>query len=327
MKKLLLWAWISVLVSVMTGGVSLAASYPAKAVEFIAPASPGGGWDLTCRASAKVLQETKMVNVPITVFNKPGGLGAVVFNDIVRNRRTDDYVLIAFSSVLTSQLALRNIKATYKDITPIASLVVDYGVLAVKKDSPYKDLKAILSAMKTNPAAVSWAGSSAPGGLDHFKLCLLAQAYGIQPKDLRYVAFQGGAEALASLLGGHVAGFVGDAAEIAAHSEAGTVQPLVILSPQRLPGIYKDTPTAKELGLDVVSGNWRGFYGAPEMSKEALAFWEKALGKMVKEPGWKTVVKQNAWVELFQTGETLRAFINQELANQQKILKDLGIIK
>ena len=327
MKKLLLWAWISVLVSVMTGGISLAASYPDKAVEFIAPASPGGGWDLTCRASAKVLQEAKIVNVPITVFNKPGGTGGVVFNDIVRNRRGDDYVLIAFSSVLTSQLALRNIKATYKDITPVASMVVDYGVLAVKKDSPYKDLKSILNAMKKNPAAVSWAGSSAPGGLDHFKLCLLAQAYGVAPKDVRFVTFQGGAEALASLLGGHTAGFVGDAAEIAAHSEEGTVQPLVILAPQRLPGIYKDTPTAKELGLDVVSGNWRGFYGPPGMSKEAQAYWEKALGRMVKEAGWRKVMEQNAWVELFKTGETLRAFVDKELASQEKILKDLGIIK
>ena len=327
MKRFSLPAGIFLLVLVVGGGVSLAASYPSKPVEFIAAASPGGGWDLTCRASAKVLQESKIVNVPITVFNKPGGTGAVVFNDIVRNRRADDFVLIAFSSVFTSQLALRNIKGTYKDITPIASMVVDYGVLAVKKDSPYKDLKSILSAMKKNPAAVSWAGSSAPGGLDHFKLCLLAQAYGIQPKDVRFVTFQGGAEALAALLGGHVAGFVGDAAEIAAHSEAGTVQPLVILAPQRLPGIYKDTPTAKELGLDVVSGNWRGFYGPPEMSKEAVAYWEKSLARMVKEPGWKKVMEQNAWLDLFQTGPTLRAFVDKELATQEKILKDLGIVK
>ncbi len=158
MKRFSLPAGIFLLVLVVGGGVSLAASYPSKPVEFIAAASPGGGWDLTCRASAKVLQESKIVNVPITVFNKPGGTGAVVFNDIVRNRRADDYVLIAFSSVFTSQLALRNIKGTYKDITPIASMVVDYGVLAVKKDSPYKDLKSILSAMKKNPTAVSWAG-------------------------------------------------------------------------------------------------------------------------------------------------------------------------
>ena len=327
MKRFSLQAGIFLLALVVGGGLSLAASYPSKPIQFIAAGSPGGGWDLTCRASAKVLQEAKIVNVPITVLNQVGGSGAVAYNDIQRNRRADDHLLIAFSSVFTSQIALGNIKGTYKDITPVASMVVDYGVLAVKKDSTYKDLKSILSAMKKNPAAVSWAGSSAPGGLDHFKLCLLAQAYEVKPKDVRFVTFQGGAEALAALLGGHVAGFVGDAAEIAAHSEAGTVEPLVILSPQRLPGIYKNTPTAKELGLDVVSGNWRGFYGPPEMSKEALAFWEKALGKMVKEPGWKTVREQNAWVELFQTGEILRTFINKELATQEKILKDLGIRK
>jgi len=327
MKKFSLWARIFLLVSVMAGGISLAASYPNKTVELIAPANPGGGWDLTCRSSAKVLQETRIITVPITVFNKPGGFGAVVFNDIVRNRRTDDHILVAFSSVLTTQLALKNIKYTFQDITPIASLFVDYGVLAVKKGSPHNTLTALLSAMKQNPAAISLAGSSAPGGLDHIKLCLLAQAHGVRPKDVRYVAFQGGADALAALLGGHVAGFVGDAGEIAAHGEAGTVLPLATLSPQRLHGFYKNTPTAKELGLDVVSGNWRGFYGPPEMPKEAVAFWEQALAKMVKTPGWKQVLDQNAWIELFQTGPKLKAFLSEELAGYEKILKELGIVK
>lgn len=327
MKRFSLGTLSFLVVLALGAGISLAASYPNKAVELIAPANPGGGWDLTCRSSAKVLQEAKIISVPITVFNKPGGFGAVVFNDIVRNRRTDDHVLIAFSAVLTTQLALKNIKYTFKDITPIASLFVDYGVLAVKKGSPHNTLPALLSALKQNPGAVSLAGSSPPGGLDHIKLCLLAQAYGVRPKDIRYVAFQGGADALAALLGGHVAGFTGDAGEIAAHSEAGTVLPLATLSPQRLHGIYKNTPTAKELGLDVVSGNWRGFYGPPEMPKEALAFWEKALGKMVKTPEWKKVLDQNAWIDLFQTGEGLNTFLSKELAGYEKILKELGIAK
>jgi putative tricarboxylic transport membrane protein len=327
MRRFSLQAGIFLLVLVVGGGFSLAASYPSKPVEFIAPANPGGGWDLTCRSSAKVLQEGKIVPVPITVINKPGGFGAVVWNDIVRNRRTDDHTLIAFSSVLTTQLALKNIKGTYKDVTPIASLFVDYGVIAVKKGSPHKSLKDLLAAMKQNPAQVSAAGSSAPGGLDHIKLCLMAQAFGIVPKDIRYVAFQGGADALASLLGGHVAAFVGDAGEIASHSEAGTVLPLATLSPQRLHGIYKNIPTAKEAGVDVVSGNWRGFYGPPEMPKPAMAYWEQVLGKMVKEPGWKKVLDQNAWIDLFQTADKLNSMLTRELADYEKILKDLGIAK
>jgi putative tricarboxylic transport membrane protein len=327
MKKFSLTVGILMIMLALGGGLVLAASYPSKALEFIAPANPGGGWDLTCRSSAKVLQEAKIVPVPITVINKPGGFGAVVWNDIVRNRRTDDHTLVAFSSVLTTQLALKNIKGTYKDITPIASLFVDYGVIAVKKGSPYKTLKDLLAAIKQNPAQISAAGSSAPGGLDHLKLCLMAQAFGIAPKDIRYVAFDGGADALAALLGGHVTAFLGDAGEIASHSEAGTVLVLATLSPQRLHGIYKNTPTAKEAGVDVISGNWRGFYGPPEMPKPAVAYWEQALGKMVQEAGWKQILAQNAWIDLYQTGDKLQGWLTKELADYEKILTGLGMVK
>ena len=236
-------------------------------------------------------------------------------------------MLIAFSAVLTTQLALQNIKGTYKDISPIASLFVDYGVIAVKKGGPHTTLQSLMTAMKQNPASISVAGSSPPGGLDHIKLALLTQTYGVMPKDIRYVAFQGGADALAALLGGHVAAFVGDAGEIAAHTEAGTVLPLATLSPQRLHGIYKNTPTAKQLGLDVVSGNWRGFYGPPEMPREAIAYWRDTLAKMVKTDGWKKVLDQNAWIDLYQTGDELHAFLAKELASYEKILKDMGIAK
>jgi putative tricarboxylic transport membrane protein len=327
MKKFSLTVGILMIMLALGGGLVLTASYPSKALEFIAPANPGGGWDLTCRSSAKVLQEAKIVPVPITVINKPGGFGAVVWNDIVRNRRTDDHTLVAFSSVLTTQLALKNIKGTYKDITPIASLFVDYGVIAVKKGSPYKTLKDLLAAIKQNPAQISAAGSSAPGGLDHLKLCLMAQAFGIAPKDIRYVAFDGGADALAALLGGHVTAFLGDAGEIASHSEAGTVLVLATLSPQRLHGIYKNTPTAKEAGVDVISGNWRGFYGPPEMPKPAVAYWEQALGKMVQEAGWKQILAQNAWIDLYQTGDKLQGWLTKELADYEKILTGLGMVK
>jgi putative tricarboxylic transport membrane protein len=327
MKKSFLVLSVVFLEVFLLAGISSAQKYPSKALEFVAPANPGGGWDLTCRSSAKVLQEAKIVPVPITVVNKPGGFGAVVWNDIVRNQRKNDHTLVAFSSVLTTQLALKNIKGTYKDIAPIASLFVDYGVIAVKKGSPHGTLKDLLGAMKQNPAQVSVAGSSPPGALDHIKLCLMAQSFGIVPKDIRYVAFQGGADALASLLGGHVTAFVGDAGEIAAHSEAGTVVPLATLSPQRLHGIYKNTPTAKEVGVDVISGNWRGFYAAPEVPKSVISYWEEALAKMVKEPGWKAVLEQNAWIDLYQTGEKLNGMLIKELADYEKILKDLGMVK
>jgi putative tricarboxylic transport membrane protein len=300
-------------------------AYPEKAVEFIAPASAGGGWDLTARMSSKVLKETGLVTQPMVVINKPGGFGMVAMTDIIRNRRKDQHALIAFSAVLTTQMAIKKNPYSWKDITPVAALFVDYGTIAVRKDSRYATFKDLLDDWKKQPGVLTFAGSSAPGGLDHMRVVMLAKAAGIPTKSVRYVAFGGGGEALGALLGGHTTAFVGEAGEIAGHIESGTIRPLALLSDRKLTGIFAKIPLAKELGLDVVSPNWRGFYAPPEMSKESLSFWEGALGKMVKSNAWKEVLEKQAWVDFFMTGDKLRKFLDEELAMYEKLAKELGL--
>jgi putative tricarboxylic transport membrane protein len=301
------------------------AAYPDKPIDFIAPANPGGGWDLTCRMSAKVLKEAGLVTQPITVTNKPGGFGVVVMTDMIRNRRKDQNMLVAYSAVLTTQMAVKKNPYTYKDITPIASLFVDYGLFAVKKDSKYATFKDLLDDWKKNPEGISFAGSSPPGGLDHMRVAMTAKAYGIPTKNLKYVAFQGGADALSSLLGGHTAVFVGEAGEVAAHTESGTLRALTLLADKKLSGVFEKVPLAKDTGVNVVSPNWRGFYGAPEMKKEVVKYWEETLGKMVKTKEWKNVLETMAWVDYFQTGEKLWKFLDEELAMYEKLAKELGL--
>ncbi len=303
------------------------AAYPDKPLEFIAPASPGGGWDLTCRMSTKVLKEAGLVAQPLTVINKPGGFGVVAMTDIVRNRRKDQNVLIAFSAVLTTQMAIKKNPYTYKDITPIAALFVDYGVIAVRKDSKYSTFKDLLDEWKKQPGVLTFAGSSPPGGLDHMRIVMIARALGMPGKDLKYVAFGGGGEALGALLGGHTTAFVGEAGEIAGHIEAGTIRPLALLSDRKLTGIFEKVPLAKEFGVDVVSPNWRGFYGPPEMTKEVLHYWEETLSKMVKTKEWKDVLERQAWVDFLLTGDKLRKFLDDELAMYEKLAKELGLVQ
>ena len=303
------------------------AAYPAKAIDFIAPSSPGGGWDATCRLSAKVLKESGLVTQPIVVTNKVGGTGMVAMTDIVRNRRKDDHVVLAFSAVLTTQMAANLNPYRWKDITPIASLFVDYGAFAVKKDSKYASLKDLLDDWKKNPGAISFAGSSGPGALDHMRVAMLASAVGIPVNQARYVAMASGGDALNALLGGHVTAFVGEAGEIAGQVEAGAVRALVALADQKLPGAFAKVPISKELGLNVVSPNWRGFYGPPEMSKDVVRFWEETFEKMLKTPAWKKVLEQQSWVDYFQTGEKLRTFLDDEFAMYSKLAKELGVAK
>jgi putative tricarboxylic transport membrane protein len=307
--------------------VGAEAAYPDKAVDFIAPASPGGGWDLTCRLAAKVLKESGLITQPIVVSNKTGGFGMVAMTDIVRNRRKDNNVLLAFSAVLTTQMASNNNPYRWKDITPIASLFVDYGAFAVRKDSKYATLKDLLEDWKQNPGVLTFAGSSGPGGMDHMRVAMLAKAIGVPVKGVRYVAFPSGGEALSALLGGHTTAFVGEAGEIASQVESGAVRALVALADQKLPGPFAKVPMAKELGLEVVSPNWRGFYGPPEMTKDVVRFWEETFGKMVKTAGWKQVLDQQSWVEYFQTGEKLKKFLDDELAMYERLAKELELVK
>jgi putative tricarboxylic transport membrane protein len=318
---------VAMAAALLLGSSGANAAYPEKAVEFIAPANPGGGWDLTCRMSAQVLKEAGLVTQPLVVSNKPGGFGVTAMTEMTRARAKDQHALVAFSAVLTTQMAIKKNPFTYKDVTPIASLFVDYGSIAVKKDSKYASFKDLIEDWKKQPEAVSFAGSSPPGGLDHMRIAMMAQKLGLPLKNLRYVAFQGGGDALAALLGGHVAAFVGEAGEIAGHAESGTIRPLALLSDRKLTGIFEKVPLAKESGVDVVSANWRGFYGAPEMSKETLKYWEDTLGKMVKTPQWADVLQKQAWVDLFLTGDKLQKFLDDELNMYQSLAKELGLVQ
>jgi putative tricarboxylic transport membrane protein len=159
------------------------------------------------------------------------------------------------------------------------------------------------------------------------RIAMMAKELGLPLKDLRYVAFQGGADALAALLGGHVTAFVGEAGEIAGHAESGTIRPLALLSDRKLTGIFEKVPMASEFGVKVSSANWRGFYGAPGMKKEVLTYWEETLGKMVKTKQWADVLEKQAWVNLFLTGEKLQTFLDDELTMYQNLAKELGLVQ
>ncbi|MCU0592002.1 MAG: tripartite tricarboxylate transporter substrate-binding protein [Desulfobacterales bacterium] len=326
-KRCLRWLGLVLVAGGLVFNGAAQAAYPDKPVEFIAPANPGGGWDLTCRMSSQVLKEAGLVAQPMVVANKPGGFGVVAMTEMTRSRAQDQNTLVAFSAVLTTQMAIKKNPFTYKDVTPVAALFVDYGAIAVKKDAKYASFKDLIEDWKKQPGGVSFAGSSPPGGLDHMRIAMMAKELGLPLKDLRYVAFQGGADALAALLGGHVTAFVGEAGEIAGHAESGTIRPLALLSDRKLTGIFEKVPMASEFGVKVSSANWRGFYGAPGMKKEVLTYWEETLGKMVKTKQWADVLEKQAWVNLFLTGEKLQTFLDDELTMYQNLAKELGLVQ
>lgn len=115
---------------------------PPSRTECIAPAKPGGGFDLTCKLIQVSLQETKAINRPMRVTYMPGGVGAVAYNAIVAQRPAEFGTVVAFSSGSLLNLAQNKFgRYNVNDVKWLASVGTDYGMIAVRADSPYQTLK------------------------------------------------------------------------------------------------------------------------------------------------------------------------------------------
>ncbi len=318
---------VLVLIVTTAGLTSAGPAFPDKPVEFIAPAGAGGGWDLTCRMSVRALSEEKLLGQPVTVTNMPGGSGAVAIAHVVTRRKGDPYTLIAFSPALSLTIVNKNTPYSYSDVTPIAALTSDFGVLLVRKDSTINNLRTLMEVLKRDPNVGVVAGGSAPGSLDHIIFAKAARAAGVDPLKVRYIPFQGGGEAMAALLGGSASVLTTGASEVTAQLEAGTVRVLAIFSEKRLGGVFAAVPTAIEQGYNVTFPIWRGFYGPPEMPAAAVKFWEETLVKMSTTGAWAKVLQETKWFSFVLTGDQFRRFLADDTKNYETLLRELGFVR
>jgi len=294
--------------------------------ECIAPSNPGGGWDAICRTTSAVLQKTGMIKAPMYVTNMPGGSGAVAIANVITKRKADTNLIVAASNALTFTMSMGRTPHTYRDVIPLAQVGAELGGLFVRADSKLKNLGDLVTALKADPKSVNFAGGSAPGSLDHIKAALLAKAIGVDPTKVVYVPFQGGGEALTSLLGGHTNVATLDLSEAAGQLEAGKIRALAILSEKRSTK-FKDIPTTYEGGVKASLPVWRGLYLAPGVPKEAVDFWSDTIQKMVAKPEWNAEREKLGWEPTYKFGDDFVKFVNDDYTTMRDLLKELGFLK
>jgi putative tricarboxylic transport membrane protein len=301
---------------------------PSRGYECLAPANPGGGWDLTCRAAAQVMNELQLVPQPMRVENLPGAGGGIAFAHTVAELHGDEQVLIAASPSTTLRLAEGQFgELRAGDVRWIGAIAADFGVIAVRPDAPYQSLDELVEAWRTHPGDVVVAGGSAVGGQDHMRVLLLADAAGIDPRSIRYVPFDGGGEALTALLGGFVAVVPLDASEILAHYKAGNVRLLAVLAPERLKDPFAGIPTAREQGYDVDSVVWRGFYAPSGIGDEAYRRWVDALEKVSASDAWTRLCARYGLSPFEARGREFETMVGAEVERFRKLTLRLGLIR
>ncbi|WBU54647.1 tripartite tricarboxylate transporter substrate binding protein [Paracoccus sp. SCSIO 75233] len=297
--------------------------------ECIAPANPGGGWDFTCRQVGKSLQDLGLIDSTMQVVNLAGGGGGVAFAEVVNKRNDADNLIVAASSATATRLAQGAFPGNTMDqVRWVASIGADYGVIAVAADSEIETLPQLLDQIKADASSVSVAGGSAVGGWDHLKVLIAANAYGIEDvRSIKYIAFDGGGEAVTQLLAGSVQAFTGDISEAKGFVDSGDIKVIAVLSPERLPGELEGFATAKEQGIDAIGANWRGFYAPGGMSDAAYDDWVSKIGELYASDEWKAVMEANSIAPLDLQGEAFETFVADSVAQIQAISQDIGIIK
>jgi len=312
---------------VLLGGCVTATAqdnYPSRPVEVIVPYAPGGGSDIMVRNMVKVIEQHKLMPVPIAVVNKAGGGGAIARTQFSQ-ARPDGYTLGVMDPNPVLQQLLGEAPQNYRtDFTYIAKLVDDVNFLIVKADSPVKTLAdAVAEIKKRGPKRFSIAGT-ATGSQDHVASIDFDAAIG-QPTN--YLITKSGGEVLTTLLGGHVDAAWANPSECIEQYKAGQVRILAVGDTKRLTD-FPDVPTFKEAGVDMVSYNWRGIGGPPRLPKPVVDYWIDVLGKVRATPDWKQgylarVYQEDGWL----VGEQLMSYVHKEHDQFKGVFEKLGMLK
>ena len=296
--------------------------------ECVAPAKPGGGFDLTCRIVQTAMTEAGAMEAPMQVTFLPGGIGAVAYNLFNTTRTDDANAIVAFSSGSLLNIATGKYgEWTENDARFLATAGTDYGAVVVKADSPYQSLKDVMEALKKDPQSVVVGAGGSVGSQDWMKAALLMKSEGINPKDMRYVAFDGGGESIAALLGGSIQVYTGDMAEMVAHLEAKSMRILAVMAEERLPEPFADVPTAKEQGYDVEWPILRGYYMGKNVSDEDYNAWVELFKKTYDSEAFAKIQKEKGLFPLNMSGEEMDKSIKERVARMRDLATEMELIQ
>jgi putative tricarboxylic transport membrane protein len=291
-------------------------------LKMMIPANPGGGWDTTGRALGKALQEAGVAS-SVSYDNKGGAAGAIGLAQFVNGNKGDANAMMTMGAVMLGGIITGKPPVSLSQATPLARITSEYNVFVLPADSKLKTMKDVVEQMKKDPGSVKWGGGSR-GSTEHIAAAMIAREVGVDPSKINYVAFRGGGEATAAILGGNVTVGGSGYSEFAEYITTGKMRAIAVTSDTRLKG--KDVPTLKEQGINVVIGNWRGVYGAAGITPEQRKALIEMIVKATKTKAWAESLEKNAWTPAMLTGADFEKFVDDEFASLRAVMAKSGML-
>jgi len=327
MKKL----WMPLLVTVVAvalvgvwSGTSAAAWQPTKPVEFNIPAGTGGGADIMARFISPLFQKNNITDKPFIVTNRSGGAGAEGFLHVKGKAGDDHTIIITLDNLFTTPLAT-GVPFNWKDLTPISRLALDWFVLWVNAESPYKTAKEYFDAVKKEPGKFKMGGTGTKQE-DQIITVQLEQAFGVK---WAYVPFKGGGEVAVELVGKHIDSTVNNPAEAVRHWRAGKLRPLAVIDHERIPlPMWDQIPTLKEAtGNDIAYLMLRGIFAAPKIKKEVQDGYVELFKKVTETKDWKDYLEKYALKGAVLSGPDYVKWLEQKEATTKELMAKGDMLK
>jgi putative tricarboxylic transport membrane protein len=320
--------WVVCIALILIGWhPALAAWEPTKPIEFVIPAGTGGGADQMARLIAGIAEKHKLSPRPIIVVNKSGGAGAEGFLHVKGKKGDAHTIIITLSNLFTTPLHT-GVPFNWKDLTPITRMALDEFILWVNAETPFKTAKEYIAAVKERSGGDNRMkmGGTGTAQEDQIITIQMEQALGVK---FTYVPFKGGGEVCVNLVGNHVDSTVNNPIECASHWKAGRVRPLAVFDTARIAvPEWKDIPTVKEaLGVDIQYLMLRGIFGAPDMPKDAVEWYQGFLKKVYETPEFKDYLNQGALKPSWLTGPEYVKWLEAAEAQHKDLMVKGGLLK
>ncbi|HEX5737359.1 MAG TPA: tripartite tricarboxylate transporter substrate-binding protein [Hydrogenophaga sp.] len=289
-------------------------------LRLLIPANPGGGWDLTGRALGEALVSSGQA-ASVIYENRGGAAGAIGLAQFA-NAYGDPHALMVMGSVMLGGIITGKPPVGLSKVRPIARLTNEYNVFVLPINSPFASMQEVLRQFRNDPRSIKWGGGSR-GSTEHVAVHMLARAMGVDHRRINYVPFRGGGEAAAALMAGYLSVGGSGLSEFLPHIAVDRMRAVALTSPERLPGL--DVPTLRELGQDVVIGNWRGVCAPVGLTAdERLALIER-VRLALASPSWNESLAQHRWMSEPLLGEPFEAFVASEFESMRAVLVKAGL--
>ena len=295
-----------------------------ESLHFLIPGGAGGGWDGTARGTGEALTKAGLVG-SASYENMSGGGGGKAIGYMIENADSQHGTLMVNSTPIVIRSLTGVFPHNFRDLTLVAGTIGDYAAMVVGKDSPINSMSDLIAAYDANPRSTAIGGGSVPGGMDHLVAAMVMEAAGKDALGVKYIPYDAGGKAMAALLSGEIQALSTGFSEAVDLANAGEVKIIGVTAAERVPA-YADAPTMMEQGINTTFVNWRGFFAAPGLPADQLEAYQSAIAKMYDTPEWEEVRARNGWVNIYNSGDDFRTFLEEQEDVIGSLMKKLGFL-